>query len=93
MVQRTDWAKDIKSPTLLYVKGFLFLVGGLLSSAVLLLDDPTLRTALLLTVAVWCFARAYYFAFYVIGHYVDSGYHIVSMPTLDELKQSDSERA
>jgi len=23
-------------------------------------------------------------------HYVDSGYHIVSMPTLDELKQSDS---
>jgi enoyl-[acyl-carrier protein] reductase I len=23
-------------------------------------------------------------------HYVDSGYHIVSMPTLDELKQTDS---
>ncbi|BCH20228.1 enoyl-[acyl-carrier-protein] reductase [NADH] [Mesorhizobium sp. L-8-10] len=25
-------------------------------------------------------------------HYVDSGYHIVSMPTLDELKKSDEER-
>ena len=25
-------------------------------------------------------------------HYVDSGYHIVSMPTLDELKQTDSGR-
>ncbi len=24
-------------------------------------------------------------------HYVDSGYHIISMPTLDELKKSDSE--
>jgi enoyl-[acyl-carrier protein] reductase I len=22
-------------------------------------------------------------------HYVDSGYHIVSMPTLDELKRTD----
>ena len=26
-------------------------------------------------------------------HYVDSGYHIVSMPTLDELKSSDESRA
>ncbi len=26
-------------------------------------------------------------------HYVDSGYHIVSMPTLDELKQGDPDRA
>ncbi|RUZ16343.1 SDR family oxidoreductase, partial [Mesorhizobium sp. M7A.F.Ca.CA.001.04.1.1] len=25
-------------------------------------------------------------------HYVDSGYHIVSMPTLDELKQTDGGR-
>jgi enoyl-[acyl-carrier protein] reductase I len=25
-------------------------------------------------------------------HYVDSGYHIVSMPTLDELKRTDTER-
>ena len=25
-------------------------------------------------------------------HYVDSGYHIVSMPTLDELKQMDNDR-
>ena len=28
----------------------------------------------LLAVAVWAFARAYYFAFYVIEHYVDPGY-------------------
>jgi len=24
-------------------------------------------------------------------HYVDSGYHIVSMPTLDELKRTDQD--
>jgi hypothetical protein len=30
--------------------------------------------ALLLAVAIWCFARAYYFAFYVIEHYVDDSY-------------------
>ena len=29
---------------------------------------------LLLTISVWCFCRAYYFAFYVIEHYVDPGY-------------------
>jgi hypothetical protein len=29
---------------------------------------------LLLAIAVWCFARFYYFAFYVIEHYVDPGF-------------------
>ena len=35
---------------------------------------PTWRTAGLLVVAIWAFARAYYFAFYVIEKYVDPGY-------------------
>ena len=65
---------DITDKRLLYAKGFLFLVGGLLSSALILLERPSLKVALLLAVAVWCFARAYYFAFYVIEHYVDPGY-------------------
>src|SRR5262245_6581782 len=65
---------DITDRRLLYVKGVLFLVTGLLASALLLLECPSLYVALLLTVAVWCFARAYYFAFYVIEHYVDPGY-------------------
>jgi hypothetical protein len=29
----------------------------------------------LLAMSVWCFCRAYYFAFYVIEHYVDPGFH------------------
>jgi hypothetical protein len=28
---------------------------------------------------VWCFARCYYFAFYVIQHYVDPSYHFAGL--------------
>ncbi len=65
---------DITSPRLLYLKGFLLLLGGLLASAIILLEHPDWNLVALLVVAVWCFARAYYFAFYVIEHYVDDGY-------------------
>jgi hypothetical protein len=66
--------QDIKSHRILWLKGGLFLIIGVASSAVLFLDMPTLRTALLLSLAVWGFCRAYYFAFYVIEHYVDAGF-------------------
>lgn len=65
---------DLQSAKLIYLKGFLFLVTGLLAVAGLLLDTPTLRTAFLLLIAVWSFCRLYYFMFYVIEKYVDPGY-------------------
>ncbi len=65
---------DITNKKLLYFKGFLFLLGGILSSAILLIEHPSLKVAVLLGVSIWCFARSYYFAFYVIEHYVDSSY-------------------
>ncbi|MGP0068910.1 MAG: hypothetical protein ACLQGP_35580 [Isosphaeraceae bacterium] len=65
---------DIRSHRLLYIKGALFLGLGILASAILLIEHPSVKTAALLAVAVWAFARAYYFAFYVIEHYVDDGY-------------------
>lgn len=68
---------DITSPRLLYFKGGLFLLTGLLSAALLLAERPTLKVALLLT--VWCCCRAYYFAFYVIEHYVDPGYRFAGL--------------
>jgi hypothetical protein len=34
---------------------------------------------LLLALTIWCFARAYYFAFYVIQHYVDPGYRFAGL--------------
>jgi hypothetical protein len=65
---------EIKDPRLLYVKGGLFMLGGVLASGLIIAERPTIKVAVLLAVAIWCFARAYYFAFYVIGHYVDPGY-------------------
>ena len=71
--------RDITDPRLLCAKGCLFLAGGVLAAALLVLEHPTTKTALLLTVTVWCFARAYYFAFYVIGRYVDPGYRFAGL--------------
>ncbi len=70
---------DIKDPRLLYTKGLLFVVGGTLASLLILWEHPSLKLALLLAVAVWCFARAYYFAFYVIEHYVDPSYKFAGL--------------
>jgi hypothetical protein len=65
---------DIRSPRLLYLKGALFLILGLLSAGVLLAEHASWIFAALLAVTVWSFCRAYYFAFYVIEHYVDPEY-------------------
>jgi hypothetical protein len=71
--------EDIKDPRLIYLKGFLFLFAGFLASAALLLEHPDLKVAFLLAMAVCCFARFYYFAFYVIQHYVDPGYRFAGL--------------
>ena len=52
---------DIKDVRLLYLKGLLFLLLGGLSVGLLLALHPSLTVALLLGVAIWAFARAYYF--------------------------------
>ncbi len=70
---------DITNPKLIIAKGFLFLLAGLLASVALLLECPTLKVLLLLGLTVWCFARFYYFAFYVIEHYVDDQYKFAGL--------------
>ncbi|HZQ34631.1 MAG TPA: hypothetical protein VFD32_01780 [Dehalococcoidia bacterium] len=70
---------DITNRRLLYFKGGLFLLGGVLASALVLVECPSVKVALLLALAVWCFARAYYFAFYVIEHYIDPGYRFAGL--------------
>ena len=66
--------KDLTDPRWIKVKGILFLAVGVLASALLIFEAPTLKVAALLAISVWCFCRAYYFAFYVIEKYVDPGY-------------------
>jgi hypothetical protein len=55
----------------MWLKGWLFLLIGLFAAVLLLAEHGSLRTALLLTLCIWGFCRAYYFAFYVIQHWVD----------------------
>ena len=66
--------KELTSTKWIVVKGILFLLLGLVSSLLLVLDSLTWKTVALLSLAVWCFCRFYYFAFYVIEHYVDGSY-------------------
>jgi hypothetical protein len=70
---------DLTNVRLLYLKGGLFVMGGVLASAALLLECPSVKVAALLVLAVWCFARAYYFAFYVIQHYADPAYRFAGL--------------
>jgi type IV secretory pathway TrbD component len=62
---------DLTSTRLMYLKAGLFVLTGLLASTLILLEHPSLKVAALLGLAIWSFARAYYFAFYVIEHYID----------------------
>ena len=74
--------RNLRSPALMWIKAGLFLAAGLLGAAGILLEQPRLRTAMLLAISVWCFARAYYFAFHVIERYVDSGYRFTGLWSL-----------
>ena len=65
---------DIKKVWLLYLKGFLLFLTGFISSLLLVLLNLNFKTIVLLLLAIWGFCRVYYFAFYVIQHYVDPNY-------------------
>lgn len=66
--------KDLTDPRWIKLKGILFLIIGLTSATLLILEAPTLKVAMLLAITIWCFCRFYYFAFYVIERYVDAGF-------------------
>ena len=65
---------DITNPKLIWMKGILFLLLGLFASVLLVLHSPSVTVTFLLCLSVWAFCRFYYFAFYVIQHYVDPNY-------------------
>lgn len=65
---------DLKSPYLMHLKAGLFVAIGVVCITLLLLDQPSIRNAVLIVLAIWAFCRAYYFAFYVIERYIDPEY-------------------
>ena len=70
---------NLTSPAVIKLKGGLFLLLGLLASALILLQHPTLQIGVLLLIAVWAFCRSYYFAFYVIERYVDPAFRFTGL--------------
>lgn len=66
--------QDLSDIRWIYVKGFGFLLAGVFASLLIVLETLSLKVLLLHLVALWCFCRFYYFAFYVIQHYVDDRY-------------------
>jgi hypothetical protein len=70
---------DLKDARLIYLKGLLFLAGSVLASALIVAERPSWRLAALLGLALWCACRFYYFAFYVVEHYVDGGYRFAGL--------------
>ena len=70
---------DLKRPSLIYLKGLLFLLGIGLAAGLIWAESPHLRTAALLAILIWCSARFYYFCFYVIERYVDPSYRFAGL--------------
>jgi hypothetical protein len=70
---------DLKSPTAIWAKGIMFFVIGLMSAGLLILHTLEWRVVILLCICIWAFGRSYYFAFYVIEHYVDSEYRFAGL--------------
>jgi len=70
---------DIRDPRLLYLKGALFLLLGVLAAGILLTRHSDWRTAMLLAISIWAFCRAYYFVFYVVQHYADPDFRFAGL--------------
>ena len=66
----------------MWLKGVLFLLIGMTSAGLILVNSPSLTTAVLLALAIWAFCRAYYFAFYVLEKYVDPGFRFAGLCSL-----------
>lgn len=66
--------KDLTHAGWMYAKATMLVAIGCLSFWLLLDNLPTWQRIVLQLLMVWAFARAYYFAFYVIQHYVDNTY-------------------
>jgi len=70
---------DLSSPSAIKAKGLLFLLLGVASAVSTWLEHPTVKVAVLLTMAIWSFCRFYYFAFYVIEKYVDAKFRFAGL--------------
>ena len=64
------------------VKAGLFLLVGGLAAAFLLAQHPTWTTAACVASLGWASARAYYFAFHVLQHWIDPTFRFTGLVDL-----------
>jgi len=62
---------DLKDSRWIHAKGWMFLMIGLMSATLILVEVFSWRIAALLALTIWGFRRFYYYAFYVIEKDVD----------------------
>lgn len=70
---------NLESKRWIFAKGLLFCALGIISAGLLVWQHADFPTIALLSIAIWSFCRFYYFAFYVIEHYVDSRYRFAGL--------------
>jgi hypothetical protein len=73
---------DITDPRALWLKAVLFVFLGTMAGWLVWQQTRQWDTLLLLTICVWAFARAYYFAFYVIEKYADPSFRYSGLISL-----------
>ncbi len=70
---------NLTDPRALWMKGGLFVVLGMIAAVLLIVRTPNVGSVCLLAIVVWAFCRAYYFAFYVIEHYIDPNFRFAGL--------------
>jgi hypothetical protein len=63
--------RDLQSSRLIVIKGMLFFFVATAAAALILLEIPSIRVAVLLALLIWSACRFYYFLFYVLEKYVN----------------------
>ena len=71
--------RDLTSHGWMVAKAVGFVMIGLAASALILLQMPRWDVAIYLAISIWAFARSYYFAFYVVEHYMDPNYRYAGL--------------
>ena len=66
--------RDLRDAKWMYLKAGMFLAIGMVSAGMIIAENASWETCVLLGLVIWSFSRAYYFTFYVLERYVDSNF-------------------
>ena len=73
---------DLNDRRWMYLKAVLFLIIGISSAVIILMESRSFLIGFLLLLTVWGLCRAYYFAFYVIERYIEPGFKFSGLISL-----------